>query len=245
MGKRPDEMSPEFAALQLTMVDRFVELGLGTYSDGVHQLTNFKRRLGLGAPADPPVDGTWKALLRVIEDAADQPSRVDLVMDAYRSLPRPVPTHIADGWPTVGAFSIQVSGAVARTHFYVLEHDDTSPFHSSKLALRKQEFDSVFAKVKAENPRLERVAGGSWMYTTSSYSSMFPVAHVANGRVREGQHTFRGMSHWGQFLDFRWRLRENLADEFRQWVAAWTGDDPCGLFPIPTIEVDSPISLFD
>jgi hypothetical protein len=41
-------MSPEFAPLQLTLVDRFVRLGVGTHVEGVHHLTNFQRRLGLG-----------------------------------------------------------------------------------------------------------------------------------------------------------------------------------------------------
>lgn len=45
-----DQMSPEFASLQLLLVDRFVQLGIGAHAEGVHQLTNFQRRLELGVP---------------------------------------------------------------------------------------------------------------------------------------------------------------------------------------------------
>ncbi len=246
MGRpAPDEMSPEFAALQLDLVDRFVALELGTCSEGVHALTNFKRRLGLGAPTDPPSNDTWLGILGSLDCATTEIERVDIVMDAFASLPRPVPTHIAEGWPTVGAFSIQVSGTEARTHFYATEHDDTSPFHRSKLAQRQQELDTVLEQVRDEHPEIDRVAGGSWLYTTSSYTSLFPPAHVAGGRVRTGRSTFRGMSHWGQFLDYRWNLRPALADQFRARLAAWTGDDLCKLFPIPTLDVSSPTEVFD
>jgi hypothetical protein len=40
----PAQMSPEFASLQLKLVDRFVQLGFGSHANGVHQLTNFQRR---------------------------------------------------------------------------------------------------------------------------------------------------------------------------------------------------------
>jgi hypothetical protein len=53
------------------------------------------------------------------------------------------------------------------------------------------------------------------------------------------------MSHWGQFLDHRWNLRTDLAEQFRYRVENWTGDDPCSLFPIDTLEVSSPITVFD
>ena len=53
------------------------------------------------------------------------------------------------------------------------------------------------------------------------------------------------MSHWGQFLDHRWNLRPDLAEEFRRRCDAWTGGDLCGLFPIETLEVSSSIEIFD
>jgi hypothetical protein len=59
----PAQMSSEFASLQLALVDRFVQLGIGSQADGVHQLTNFQRRFGLGTPTDPPSNEIWIDLL--------------------------------------------------------------------------------------------------------------------------------------------------------------------------------------
>ena len=53
------------------------------------------------------------------------------------------------------------------------------------------------------------------------------------------------MSHWGQFLDHRGMLRTDLVETFQTRLGTWSGDDPCALFPIPTLEVSSPIEVFD
>jgi hypothetical protein len=238
-------LSTEFVSLQLLLVDRFVELGLGTQADGVHRLTNFQRRLGLGTPIDPPSPGTWTDLLGRIRRASSHAERVETVMGVLASVQPAVPEHIVRGWPTAGAFSIEISGTAARTHFYAFDDDGTSPLHPSKHHLRRHELLSVLTTTIESHPQIDRVVGGSWLYTMASYASLFPSPHVANADVRRGRSTFRGMSHWGQFLDHRWNLRTDMAEQFLQRVAKWTGDDPCLLFPRETLEVSSPITLFD
>jgi hypothetical protein len=241
----PPQMSPEFASLQLMLVDRFVQLGIGTHADGVHQLTNFQRRLGIGTPTDPPSNATWIDLLERINNVSTHAERVDNVMEGFSSLPPAVPEHVAHGWPTVGAFSIQVFGTVAHTHFYATDDDDKSPLHQSKLEIRRHELQSVLTAARENHPEIELVVGGSWLYTTSSYASLFPAVHVTNSVVRRDRRTFRGMSRWGQFLDHRWNLRTGLAEQFRHRIETWTGDDPCSLFPINTLDVRSPVTVFD
>ena len=231
--------------MQLSLVDRFVQLGLGTHADGVDQLTNFQRRLGIGQPNHHPGDSRWNDLLAQIDTAPTHDARVAVVMRTYESLPPAVPEHIARGWPTVGAFSIQVTGTVAHTHFFSTDDDGESPLHPSKLAQRRAELRQVITSARTEHPALARVAGGSWLYRLPSYASLFPAEHLANAEVRRGRRTFQGMSHWGQFLGYRGNIRPDLADEFRRRVAAWTGDDPCALFPIDTLELNSPITVFD
>lgn len=221
----PAQMSPEFASLQLTLVERFVELGLGTLSDGVHQLTNFQRRLGIGTPTDPSTNQTWIDLLEKLNTVSTHVERVETVMSTFSSLPPAVPEHIARGWPTVGAFSIEISGTVAHTHFYSMDDDDKSPIRPSKFDIRRNELQTVLAAARKNHPEIDRVIGGSWLYTTSSYASLFPVQHLTKAVVRRGRKTFRGMSHWGQFLDHRWNLRTGLAEQFRHRVENWTGDD--------------------
>ncbi len=166
-------------------------------------------------------------------------------MRTYESLPPAIPEHIANNWPTVGAFSIQITGEVAHTHFFSMDDGDKSPLHSTKLERRRAELRTVIASVRSDHPNLERVAGGSWLYRIPSYASLFPPEHLANAVVRRGRRTFQGMSHWGQFLDHRWNVRPDRADLFRRRVHSWTGDDPCALFPVDTLELSSPISVFD
>lgn len=236
-------MSPEFASLQLRLVEQFADLGLGTLTEGVDRLTNFRRRLGLAV--ERSLNTSWNDLLSAVNAAPTHAERIATVMAAAAILPASVPEHIAHGWPTVGAFSIETSGDVARTHFYSMDNDDVSPLHPSKLDIRRNELRAVLAIVRRDRPDLRRVTGGSGLYSTSSYSSLFPEIHVGRAVVRSGRHTFQGLSHWGQFLNHRGHIRRELADEFFLRVANWSGDDPCALFPIDTLEVDSPIEKFD
>lgn len=237
-------LSPEFASLQLGLADRFVQLQGGSYSAAVEQLTNLQRRLGLGSLTEQP-NRRWTALLEQLSVAATHDERVNLVMDMAATLPAPVPEHVLRGWPTVGAFSVQVSGRVARTHFFSFDDDGRSPLHPAKLELRRHELRSVLSAAYFAEPSIERVEGGSWLYTTQSYASLFPEEHIRNAVVRRGRWSFPGMSHWGQFVDHTGAIRANLADEFRTRVATWVGGDLCALFPLPTLEVSSPIEVFD
>ena len=117
------QMSADFASLQLQLVDRFVELGLGSYSDGVHRLTNFQRRLGRGQPTDPASNRVWIDLLTQLQLRHSHGARVDAIMNLFELLPPAVPEHIVHDWPTVGAFSIEQSGTMARTHFFAMDTD--------------------------------------------------------------------------------------------------------------------------
>ena len=237
--------SADFARLQLDLVARHVELGRGGWSNGLDQLTNLQRRLGLGPPGDPP-DERWAEVLAVADAAAAVEPIVEHLMAVAATLPDPTPEHVLHGWPTRGAFSIQLDGPLARTHFFAgVDDDGRSPLHPSKLDRRRNELTSVVAEFRAEHPGIRRMRGGSWLYTLDRYADLFPDAHLASATVRRGRSTFRGMSHWGQFLDHRGGLRHDRAATFRARLARWDGGDPCELFPIATLEVESPIEVFD
>ncbi len=232
-----------FIRIQLELVARSVELG-GTWRDGVHRLTNLQRRLGLGTPTDPPT-GRWAELLARVDALAAVEPVVELVLAEVAELPAPMPEHLRHGWPTVGAFSIQIEGDIARTHFFSTDTDGVSALHPSKAVRRRAELTSVLAEVRAAHPELRRVRGGSWLYALDRYASLFPPAHLATAVERRDRDTFRGMSHWGQFVDHRGELRDDRAEVFRLRVSRWHGGDPCPLFPIPTLELDAPIEVFD
>lgn len=237
-------LSVGFASLQLALVDRFVELGAGSFADGVHRLTNIQRRLGLGSPTDPPTNSIWIDLIAALAEASTSTDRDDVIRDAVASLPAAVPEHEANDWPTVGAFSVEVDGPTARTHFYSTDTDELSPLHPSKLDRRRSELREVIAIAWGGDPTIERVRGGSWLYATRSYASLFPAAHLATAVARRNADTFRGMSHWGQFVDRHGEVRPALAAQFLERVRCWDGSNLCELFPIETLVVESPINVF-
>jgi hypothetical protein len=229
----------------LTLVDRFVQLGIGTHAEGVHQLTNFQRRLGLGTPTDPPSRGLWIDLLKMINKASDHNARVNMVMSALSSLPPAVPEHISRGWPTVGAFSIEISGTIARTHFYSTDLDDTSPLHPTKLDVRRYELQTVLSIVRKAHPELDHVAGGSWLYTTSSYASLFPPEHTSTAVARRGVRTFRACRTGASSSTTDGKSAPICPTSFSVGSRPGTVDDPCALFPVSTLLVSSPLKVFN
>ncbi len=237
-------LSQAFAELQLDFVERFVTLDLGSFADGVNRLTNIQRELGLGRPSEAASDPAWIKLIAHTSSASDTSEGAEIVMGAA-STATPTPEHIAHAWPTVGTLSLEVKGDSAKTHFYIEGVDDVSPFHESRLDDRRAELREVLSIVRAENPSLRWITGGTWMYSASGYRHVFPPEHLRSGVVRTNRSTFQGMSHWGQFLDFRGELRQDRAREFRSRIERWDGTNPCALFPIPTLDVMSPVTVFD
>lgn len=237
-------LHPAFVRVQVDLVARHVELGRGGWSDGLDQLTNLQRRLGLGPPGDPPNE-IWAGVLAAADETAAVDPVVDRISALAATLPEPVPEHLLHRWPTCGAFSVQRDGDLARTHFFSIDEDDLSPLHPSKLEQRRHELHTVVAAFRDLHPDVRRIKGGSWLYTLDRYAGLFPAAHIARATRRRDRSVFRGMSHWGQFLDHRGGVHHDRIEVFRGRLTAWTGDDPCLLFPVPTLEVESPIEVFD
>ena len=144
-----------------------------------------------------------------------------------------------------GPFSAEVIDGVVRTHFLPSDDDGLSPLHASKLALRQQELRSVVRQARTAHPEARRIAGASWLYNSASYRALFPRAHVRTAVVRTGMTSFQGSSSWGQFLDHRGGVKENLRQVFLANLATFDGAEPWRLFPLPTLTVDSPIEVFD
>lgn len=73
----------------------------------------------------------------------------------------------------------------------------------------------------------------------------FPPTHIASATERTGVYHFQGSSSWGQFLDHRGGVKADLAARFVAAVDNYDGAAPWRLFPIPTLNVESPIEVFD
>jgi len=239
-----DRLPRDWIELQFDFVDRFVELNLGSLRDALNDLTNFQSRLRLGPAAEMPKDDRWVALVESIEKAPRE-LRASVVCEAASRNPDAAISHRSLSWPTVGAFSLEVDGTVARTHFASTDVDELSPLHPSKLSTRREELDAVVELVGREHPEVRRIRGGSWLYHLDSYRSLFPTAHLDTAVDRTNRSIFRGMSHWGQFLDHRGSLRIDRAEIFRHNLSQWDGtSDLCALFPLSTLVVESPIENF-
>ena len=118
-----NRLSDGFIGIQLELVERHVALGLGSWGSGIGRLTNLRRRLGL---SDDRHESTWRSLLRDADDLAALDPIAARLGAARDELPAPTPEHLRHGWPTCGAFSIQVEGDAARTHFFATDEDEVS-----------------------------------------------------------------------------------------------------------------------
>jgi hypothetical protein len=144
-----------------------------------------------------------------------------------------------------GPFSGEVRDSVLRTHFMPHDDDGPSPLHDSKRELRRAELHTMVELARDRHSDLLRVRGESWLYNTRSYRALFPPAHVAASQTRTGTTRFQGSSSWGQFLDHRGGVKENLRARFLVALDQFDGSEPWRVFPLPTLIVDSPIEVFD
>ena len=230
-----------YVELQLRLVARSVELGTHDLPTATTELTNLHRRLGFGDPTEQP-DARW---LHYLDGLATRPTVAEQVVWTLDV----AATHAASPPPSAavarsGPFSVHVHDDVARTHFVPRTVSDTSPLHPTRLDQRREDLRTVLTQAVATHPGIRRVRGTSWLYSTRSYRSVFPAAHVASARPRTGVHRFQGSSAWGQLLDHRGGVKPDLAARFTAALETFDGAAPWTLFPIPTLEVDSPIEVF-
>jgi len=230
-----------YVELQLRLARRAATLGTHDFLDAVAELTNLRRRLGFGEPADAPHD-PWARYLDGLEVQPDLAGQVRWTIEFAESNDAPAPPSAAVA--RAGPFSAHVHDDILSTHFVPRAANATSPLHRSCLAQRRRELWTVLAAAIRLHPEIRRVRGTSWLYSTRSYRAIFPPMHVASATVRTHVYRFQGSSSWGQFLDHRGDVKAELAARFVAAVDGYDGTAPWTLFPIPTLVVDSPIEAF-
>lgn len=236
------DLPSDFVELQLRFARRAAALGTHDFAEAMTQLTNLHRRLGFGDPGEP-ADERWIRYLDGLDAQPDLAEQVRWTVDfaASRSAVPPPSSAVA----RAGPFSIHVLGDLLRTHFVPKAADSTSPLDASRLPLRRSELRAALAAASALCPNARRVRGTSWLYSTKAYCALFPPTHISSATERTEVYEFQGSSAWGQFLDHRGGVKADLAARFVAAVDNYDGTAPWRLFPIPTLNVESPIEAFD
>lgn len=232
----------DYVELQLRFARRAAALGTHDFADAMTRLTNLHRRLGFGDPGES-ADERWVRYLDGLDAQPDLGGQVRWTVD-FAALESAVPPP-SSAVARAGPFSVHVLGDLLRTHFVPKAADSASPLDASRLPLRRSELRTALTAASALCPSARRVRGTSWLYSTKSYCSLFPPTHISSATERIEVYEFQGSSAWGQFLDHRGGVKADLAARFAAAVDNYDGTAPWKLFPIPTLNVESPIEVFD
>ena len=92
-------------------------------------------------------------------------------------------------------------------------------------------------------PQARTVVGGSWLYNTRAYCSLFPADYVASARTVEPLR-LTGTSSWGQMLDFRGQVKPALRDALVEALPGLEPEAPWRVFPLKALAVRAPLASF-
>ncbi len=236
----------EYIELQLRFATWISHGHAASFPQAVLVATNLLRRFRLGHPDDASISSEWQGYVAELCGCTSLDAQVEWTSTFFaerRQLDAP-PLDAARDELVSGPFSAEVIGDALRFHFVPEIGSDDSSLHASQLARRRDELGVLVREVATEHPEVQRVRGGSWLYSTGGYRSLFPPEHVATARVRDDIVRFQGSSSWGQFLDHRGRVKVDLGRRFVDGLGAAGPTTPWRAFPLPSLWVESPIAVF-
>jgi hypothetical protein len=239
-------LSREYIELQLRFATWISHGDAASFPQAVLVATNLFRRFRLGHPAAASTSSEWQGYVAELCGCTSLDAQVEWTSTFFaerRQLDAPPPDPAPDELVS-GPFSAEVVGDALRFHFVPEIDTERSPLNASQLARRREELGMLVRKVVAQHPEVERVRGGSWLYSTGGYRSLFPPVHVASARVRDGIVRFQGSSSWGQFLDYRGGVKVDLGRRFVDGLGAASPTTPWRAFPMPSLWVESPVAVF-
>ena len=234
-------LDPDYFDLQLKFA---AAVAAKTGVDLAHAIfthTNFFMRLSFGNRLELDENHAgWRAFVGELVAAHD---RAAYAYQAYLDAPLTSATMTAVPF---GCFSVDPVGAdgVVRFHFGSKDQADVSPLSAERLAARRDELRALFAHVRSSWPHAKSVTGNSWLYHLESYRRLFPASYGESRAVVRHSAAIQGTSRWGQFLDFRGRVRRDIRDQFLANLARVDAAHLCDAFPIPTYRTQAPIGDF-
>ncbi len=238
-------LSPEYVDLQVRFAERVAEVSGLPLADTLLRYTNFFRRMGFGVPSQDAPPDAWVALVAGL-DARPHEERVRLLHEALFVCGDGAAVTLP-GRIQFGCFACEPPNAegLIRIHFgNRVANADVGPLHSSRIAERRKELTTMFGWLAREYRGARRVEGGSWLYNLEAYRRLFPPEFAASRASRGGPPYLHGLSTWGQFVDFRARIRPEVRNAFLAALPSLDMTAPHRVFPYQVLFTTAPFAAF-
>ncbi len=207
------------------------------------ECTDFHRRFGLGQPPENWVKAQWQ---RYSERLLTLNAPVQRLAWTQEFFAQSSAGRASAKYHRFGCFSFELPDASGnvRIHFTNRETSGVRPLSYSQTEVRRQELGAMFAHIQQTHPHAREIHGASWLYNLEAYRRLFPPAYGDSREVLTGITRFRGTSSWGQFLDYRERVKPALRDEFLANLNTINADHLWRTFPLPKCGAHASIELF-
>ena len=238
-------LSPEYVDLQVRFAERVAEVSGLPLTETLLRYTNLHRRMGLGVPGHAEPTAVWTDMIDGIA-ALSHDARVARIHTTAEQLGDGAAV-LLPGRIQFGCFACEPPDAegMVRIHFgNRTENAEAGPLHSSRIAERRKELTTMFGWLAREYPNARRVDGGSWLYNIEAYRRLFPPDFAASRNPRKGPEYLHGMSSWGQFIDFRARIRSDVRDRFLAALPDLDMAAPHRVFPYQVLFTTAPFAAF-
>ncbi len=238
-------LSPEYVDLQVRFAERVAEVSCLPLEETLLRYTNLHRRMGLGVPGHGEPASVWTDMIDGVV-ALSHEARVDRIHAAAERL-GDGGAILLPGRVQFGCFGCEPPDAhgMIRIHFgNRTANADVGPLHSSRIAERRKELTTMFGWLAREYPNAKRVDGGSWLYNIEAYRRLFPPHFAASRDPRNGPEYLHGLSSWGQFIDFRARIRTDVRDRFLAALPDIDMAAPHRVFPYQVLFTTAPVAAF-
>ncbi len=227
-----------FFEINLCFAQKVAEISGQSFDNTLLHYTNLYIRFGLGWDLSP-TNPIWQEYLDGLQQAVDA---TEWTYRFYLKRQRQVVSE-ARQW-SFGCFSYTVlDGDRIRLHFHNNEPPEHSPLSKDRMSERLAELKRMFAWIKQEMSAPTTVIGASWLYNLEAYRRLFPPAYLATAQI--GGQDFPYLPLWGQFVDHRGHIKEDLVAQFLERLDRprdLTGIEQC--FPFQVLHLESGIEEF-
>ncbi len=235
------EQLRDYFEIQLLFAARLAERTALSLQDACLRFTNLHRRFGFGRLDDAGPAAAWHDFAQGLERCGSAAERLDWTVAFFLN----APPETSAG-PRFGCFRYEPPNAegVVRIHFGNRDSDDgVGPLDRRKIGRRRAELEDMFGHVRAHHPDARSVLGGSWLYNTEAYCRLFPPEYTASRSEPEFVRLDGGSS-WGQFLDFRGRVKPAVRDAFLGNLDRLDVAAPWRAFPLRALRAQCGIEHF-
>lgn len=238
------EAARGYFALQLRYADALSARAGLPAAEVIGWHTNLHRLFGYGNLSKQPADPAFVALIAEVA-ALPAIDRLDCLVEAYAARPYdPWPSDRLRFGPHFACEAPTAEGDV-RIHFVNRAPlPEIGPLAPSQQAERRRELSSMVDHIARTWPHARTVIGGSWLYNTEAYRRLFPAAYVASRQIMTGPRSTSGLSHWGQFIDFRGAVKPLVAEALYRNLETLDPQQPWLSFPFQVMTVKAPFAAF-